>query len=156
MSNPYQEVLEGVPFLRQAPSERHEAICSHLHALVAKSMAGMKAANLLSRRMGIMVTRTDKVCPDLALITAVTGKLWLAAEIIDAGDNQPDTVIKKQIYEQIRLPRLWVIDPRYNNVEIYHGTEFGLKLKGILAGKELLTEKLLPEFQITIAELFAK
>ncbi len=33
-------------------------------------------------------------------------------------------------------------------------TEFGLMLKGILAGSEVLTEKLLPEFQITIAELF--
>ena len=79
MSNPYQEVLEGEPHLRQAPGVRHEVICSRLHALVAKSMAGMRAANLLSRRMGVMVSRTDKVCPDLALITAATGKLWLAA-----------------------------------------------------------------------------
>jgi len=155
MSNPYQEVLEGEPHLRQAPGVRHEVICSRLHALVAKSMAGMRAANLLSRRMGVMVSRTDKVCPDLALITAATGKLWLAAEIIDAGDNQPDTVIKKQVYEHMRLPRLWIIDPRYDNVEIYHGTEFGLALKGILASKEVLTEKLLPDLRITIADLFA-
>jgi hypothetical protein len=31
----------------------------------------------------------------------------------------------------------------------------GLALKGILAGSEMLTEKLIPEFQIVIAELFA-
>jgi hypothetical protein len=28
-------------------------------------------------------------------------------------------------------------------------------LKGILAGREALTEKLIPEFQLTVAELFA-
>jgi hypothetical protein len=40
-------------------------------------------------------------------------------------------------------------------VEIYHSTEFGLQLKGILAGSEILSDKLLPEFQIVIKELFA-
>jgi Uma2 family endonuclease len=55
----------------------------------------------------------------------------------------------------MKLPRLWMIDPRYDNVEVYHSSEYGLILKSILAGQELLTEKLLPEFQLTIAELFA-
>ena len=54
----------------------------------------------------------------------------------------------------MRLPRLWMIDPRYDNVEVYHSSQYGLILKSILAGHELLTEKLLPEFQLTIAELF--
>ena len=83
------------------------------------------------------------------------GKVWLAAEIVSSDDHAPDTVIKKQIYEEMKLPRLWMIDPRYDNVEVYHSSKYGLILKGILAGRELLTEKLLPEFQLTIAELFA-
>ncbi len=47
-----------------------------------------------------------------------------------------------------------MIDPRYDNVEIYHASQYGLVLKGILAGNEILTEKLLPEFQMTVADLF--
>ena len=70
-------------------------------------------------------------------------------------DHRTDTVVKKEIYETIRVPRLWMVDPRYDNVEIYHSTEFGLVLKGILAGSEVLAEKLVPEFQFVIAELFA-
>ncbi len=62
---------------------------------------------------------------------------------------------KKEIYEQIRVPRLWMVDPRYDNVEIYHSFEFGLKLQGILAGSEVLAEKLIPQFQMAVAELFA-
>ena len=48
-----------------------------------------------------------------------------------------------------------MIDPRYDNIEVYHGTEYGLVLKGILAGREILSEKLLPEFQLAITDLFA-
>jgi Uma2 family endonuclease len=53
------------------------------------------------------------------------------------------------------VPRLWMVDPRYDNVEIYHSMEFGLALKNILAGSEILSEQLIPEFQFVIAELFA-
>ena len=60
--------------------------------------------------------------------------------------------MKKEIYEQIKLPRLWMIDPRYDNVEVYHATEYGLVLKAILAGREILTEQLLPEFELTLSE----
>ena len=69
-------------------------------------------------------------------MTAATGKLWLAVEIISREDHHADTVVKKEIYENIRVPRLWMVDPRYDNVEIYHSTEWGLQLKGILAGSE--------------------
>ena len=71
------------------------------------------------------------------------------------NDHRTDTVVKKELYETIRVPRLWMVDPRYDNVEIYHSTEWGLKLQGILAGSEVLTENLIPEFQFVIAALFA-
>ena len=54
----------------------------------------------------------------------------------------------------MRLPRLWMVDPRYDNVEVYHATAYGLVLKEILALRDVLTEKSLPEFQVTIVDLF--
>lgn len=94
------------------------------------------------------------VRPDLALVAAATGKIWLAAEIINSEDHRTDTVTKKSIYEEINLPRLWMIDPRYDNVEVYHGGEYGLALRGILAGREILQESLLPSFRMVVMELF--
>jgi Uma2 family endonuclease len=58
-------------------------------------------------------------------------------------------------YETANIPRLWMVDPRYDNVEIYHGSPYGLALKQILAGGELLTESLLPGFSILVSDLFA-
>ena len=43
---------------------------------------------------------------------------------------------------------------RYDNIEVYHGSPYGLMLKAMLAGSEILAEDLLPEFQLTVADLF--
>jgi Uma2 family endonuclease len=155
MSRPYEEILSGETLPRSAPGTRHELICDRLHRLMTASVSNLPATQLLAPRTKINVSRTTAICPDLALVTVATGKLWLAAEIISRDDHQADTVIKKQLYEDIRVPRLWMVDPRYDNVEIYHCTEWGVALKGILAGSEVLGDNLIPEFQIVIAELFA-
>jgi Uma2 family endonuclease len=155
MSRPYEEILSGESLPRSAPGARHEMICERLHRVMTASVANLPATQLLAPRAKVPVSRSTTICPDLALVTVATGKLWLAAEIVSTDDHQADTVIKKQLYEDIRVPRLWMLDPRYDNVEIYHCTEWGLALKSILAGSEVLAETLIPEFQIAIAELFA-
>lgn len=110
---------------------------------------------LLLPRTAVQLARTTLVRPDLALVTAATGKLFLAVEIISRDDHRADTVTKKEAYEQFRVPRLWMVDPRYDNVEVYHSFEFGLRLQGILAGSELLDEKLVPQFRLAVKDLFA-
>lgn len=154
MSAPYDEILEGHKVRRAAPGPRHELICGRLHATVHASVANLASTTLLGPRSEVKLSSGTIVCPDLALVARATGKLWLAVEIVNSDDHHPDTVVKKQLYEEVKLPRLWMVDPRYDNVEVYHGTEYGLMLKGILAGHEALAEKLIPEFHLTIAELF--
>ena len=155
MSKPYEEIFDGASMPRSAPDVRHEAICDRLHAAINASVANVSSAQLLAPRTRVQVSRSTALRPDLALLTVATQKLFLAVEIVNRGDHNADTVVKKEIYEQIKVPRLWMVDPRYDNVEIYHSTQFGLQLKGILAGSEILTESLLPEFQIVVSELFA-
>jgi len=154
MSEPYEEILEGETYLRMPPGGRHELICTRLHEHLTRSLAGISATRLLPRRSVVQIASGTIVRPDIALVTTATGKIWLVAEIISSDDHRPDTVMKKQLYEELNVPRLWMIDPRYDNVEIYHGSQYGLMLKGILAGKEVLTEQLLPTLSVTIADLF--
>jgi len=155
MSEPYEELLNGEVHLRIGPGARHERICARLHETVLAGVANYASTRLLPPREKIQLGQYHAVRPDLALVTAANNRLWLAVEIVSSDDHRLDTVIKKQIYEDVKVPRLWMVDPRYDNVEVYHSTEYGLVLKGILAGSEVLSEPLMPEFQIVIRELFA-
>lgn len=154
MSDPYEEILEGEMCLRLAPGERHEIICQRLHERIGASLAGLTSTRLLPPRSTVQLSRETKVRPDLALVTAATNKLWLAAEVVNSGDHNADTVLKKMLYEQAGLARLWMVDPRYDNVEVYHASPHGMVLKQILAVREILVEPLLPGFQYVIVELF--
>ncbi len=154
MSQPYEEIFHGESLLRSPPDDRHEKICERLHAGVASAIAGLASTKLLPARSVVRITPGSIMRPDLALVTSATGKLWLAAEIVNSQDHRTDTVVKKSVYEEIRLPRLWMVDPRYDNVEVYHGSPYGLVLKRILANIELLEEPTLPGFGISMKQLF--
>ena len=155
MSAAYEEIIEGESYRRIAPAARHEMICNRLHQFVAAALVQAPAAKLLGTRSVIEVLTGSLIRPDLAIVTAANNKLWLAAEVIDPSDHRVDTVRKKELYENARIPRLWMVDPRYNNVEVYSGGPHGLALSRILANEELLTEPLLPEFSLPMNTLFA-
>ncbi len=154
MSEPYHELIEGIGVSRALPRGRHEQVCERLHRTVEIALQGVSTARLLRPRSLVELAPDNHFRPDLTLITVATGRVWLAAEIISTDDHRWDTVTKKQLYETMNIPRLWMIDPRYDNVEVYHGSQYGLALKGMFAGRELLTEKLLPTLQVKVGELF--
>ncbi|MFA6544095.1 MAG: Uma2 family endonuclease [Limisphaerales bacterium] len=154
MSSDYEEIIEGETVLRRVPAGRHEAVCQALHAGFAAALAGSAVARLLAPRSIVQISPGSLLRPDLALVTAATGKLWLAAEVVSSTDHRWDTVTKKELYETFAVPRLWMVDPRYDNVEVYHGSPHGLVLQHIHAGRETLTEKLLPALNLAVSELF--
>jgi Uma2 family endonuclease len=155
MSEGFQEILDGRVWHRPPPGRRHEDILARLHRTVDRCLGPASPARLLPPRTTISFSPRLLLCPDLALVTAAHGKLWLAAEVIDANDHRPDTVHKKNLYEEMGLPRLWMVDPRYDHIEVYHGGPHGLALQGMLVGRQVLSEKLLPGLHLVVAELFA-
>lgn len=151
----YEEIIDGLPMLRTVGAGRHELLCQRLHAALAGCLAGGGVVRLLGVRDSVDVGRENKLRPDLAVVMEANGKLWLAVEVIQSGDHQADTVLKKALYEDVRLPRLWMVDPRYDNVEVYHASPYGLMLKGILAAGDTLTDPLLGGFSLSVGKLFS-
>lgn len=154
MSEPYEEIIEGETFLRFPPGPRHEVVCHRLHDAIAACVEHMPSVRLLPIRSVVQLSPGSILKPDITLVTSANKRVWLTAEVVDSDDHRVDTVTKKAAYETANLPRLWMVDPRYNNVEVYHSSAYGLALKGILAGREVLREDLLPSFQMTMHQLF--
>ena len=68
----------------------------------------------------------------------------------------PDTVLKKQIYSDCRAPRLWIVDSRYQNVEVYGTGAVGFRLESILASNHALSDAALSGASLAVADLFAR
>jgi Uma2 family endonuclease len=155
MSQRYEEILNGESVLRAAPGQRHERIRERLQRALEQAVAANAAMRLLAPRQIIELTAGTLLRPDATVVATATGRAWLAVEVIEAGDQHVDTVRKKEMYENARIPRLWMVDVRYDNVEIYSGGPHGLALQHILATRDCLSDKLLPGLQLPLMELFA-
>ncbi|MDI1321076.1 MAG: Uma2 family endonuclease [bacterium] len=163
MSEPYEELLQGEAVHRGPPTADHELLVTRLHRLVAGSLPLNSALCLLPPRSELLLGEHSVLRPDLAVIRleqpAATvidvAQLYLVAEVLLPGDHHADTVIKKQLWADSRLPRLWMVDPRYLNVEVYGLGEFGFTLTDILANHHPLTDPHLPGLSCPMHELFA-
>ncbi|MGC8886023.1 MAG: Uma2 family endonuclease [Verrucomicrobiia bacterium] len=156
MNEPYEEIIEGKRYIRFAPSVLHESVCARLYDRISACLSNKSPVKLLPIRSPIKFKLDTIIRPDITLITLKGSKIWLIAEVIDSADHKIDTGIKKSIYEEMKPPRLWIIDPRYDNVEIYHQTPYGIALQHIYSNKEKLTDISLSGFELVVYELFEK
>lgn len=156
MPDPYEELIDGETFIRGPLNGPHETLCDRLHGWVASHLPANSALRLLPRRTTVKLRPGTDVCPDLCLVRRDGGQLYLAAEVLQPGDHHPDTVLKKQIYSDCRAPRLWIVDSRYENVEVYATGPAGFRLQSILAINGSLTDTALCGAMYSLADIFAR
>lgn len=161
MNDAYEELISGQRVQRRSPTPEHETLVARLHRLVSKSLPLNSTLRLLGPRAELELDGHSVLRPDLAIVQmrpAVGGsqrvQLYLVAEVLQAGDHHVDTVAKKQIWSDGMLPRLWIVDPRYFNVEVYGCGAHGFTLLEILANHHPLTDPHLPGFSPSMPDLF--
>ena len=159
MSDAYEEMIQAEAYYRLPPSLGHEILVGRLHRLVADAIPLNSALRLQPPRTELLLDEHNTVRPDLTVVRVTPGglaQLYLVAEVLEPGDHHIDTVIKKQLWADARLPRLWMVDPRYLNVEVYGCGEYGFTLGDILANHHPLTDPHLPGLNCPMEALFAK
>jgi Putative restriction endonuclease len=161
MNEAYEELIAGQRVLRRPPTPTHETLVAHLHQLVARSLPLNSSLRLLAPRAELELDGQSVLRPDLAVVrmgpkTSENQRvqLYLVAEVLQPGDHHVDTGVKKQVWTDGRLPRLWMVDPRYQNVEVYGSNEAGFSLLDILANDHPLTDPHLPGFSYTMPQIF--
>jgi len=161
MSEAYEELIQGELAARRPPPATHETLVARLHALVGRCLPPNSALQLLPPRASLQLADDCILRPDLTVVRtapdlAGPARLYLVAEVLLPGDHHLDTFVKKQLWSDYRLPRLWMVDPRYLNVEVYGLGEYGFTLIDILAHHHPLTDPHLPGLSCSMDELFAK
>ena len=156
MADPYEEVLDGRPLIRGPINGPHELLCDRLHAWVAHNLPHNSALQLLRRRSLVKLRPDTEIRPDLALIRRNDPRLYLAVEVLQNSDRHPDTVIKKNILAACLVPRLWIVDGRYQNIELYVTNGGRFRLEAILTDNDLLSDAALSGARYLLSDLFAR
>ena len=156
MADPYEEVLDGRPLIRGPINGPHELLCDRLHLWVAQNLPHNSALQLLRRRTLVKLRPDTEIRPDLALMWRNAPRLYLAVEVLQNSDRHPDTVTKKTILAACLVPRLWIVDGRYQNIEIYITTGGHFRLETILTGNDLLSDSALSGGRYPLVDFFAR
>ena len=93
----------------------------------------------------------SKDAPDDTFL--IDGIPVLAAEILSPSDTHEDIVEKVQLYLEVGVAVVWIIDPDLRNVTVYRP---GKDAVFFSASQELVGDPELPGFRVRVADIFSR
>jgi Uma2 family endonuclease len=125
----YYELINGYLMKKSAPRPQHQNISMNLSRTIANYLFENKRGKLFAAPVDVFLDNFNAVQPDLvfiptenqAIITddGIMGIPDLVIEIISPSSMLKDRVDKKNLYERLNVKEYWIIDPQYQDIEIY-------------------------------------
>jgi Uma2 family endonuclease len=160
------ELIDGDIMRRTSPNLEHQDASANLHFALMSFIKPNKLGKIYAAPMDVYLSPTDLVVPDLVFVAAgnpatlnpnrcIVGVPDLIIEILSKGTQSLDRGIKMRQYRAAKVAEYWIVDPRLQSIEVYEWTDSGYEL--ISAGEEMgeIISKVLPEFKLEIAHVFA-
>ena len=86
----------------------------------------------------------------------IQGAPDLVVEILSRGTRKRDETVKRALYERGDVQEYWLVDPARDAVKVFRRTAGAFVCAVELqAEDDTLTTPLLPDFSVTLAEIFA-
>ena len=156
------EIIGGDLVIQGAPRPRHQgvvlAIASWLHAW-AQAHGGYVAVGPI----GVQLDPEHSVRPDVVFVRAEHTHLIaedglyfgpdLVVEVASPGTRSLDLVEKRAVYEGLRVPEYWVVDPDAGQVLVHRLGEGGYGPPQTLEGDATLTPAATPGLESAVAAL---
>lgn len=122
------ELINGkIYYMSPSASPFHGMIIGNLHLLIGNYLKG-KQCKVFTDTIDIYLDEENRVIPDLSVLCDKTkftdrgyeGIPKLIVEVISPSSVKRDRVEKKALYERMKVPHYWLIDPKNKNIEIYN------------------------------------
>jgi Uma2 family endonuclease len=114
------EVIDGELFVTPAPTWRHQAAVSVLHAMLVDYLEQQRVGVVLPAPADVVFAHDRGVQPDLFVVPRVdgrrpehfneVGRLLLAIEILSPSTARADRVAKRRLYREQQVPEYWIVD----------------------------------------------
>jgi Uma2 family endonuclease len=93
----------------------------------------------------------SKNAPDDTFL--IDGTPVLAAEILSPSDTHEDVVEKVELYLEVGVAVIWIVDPDLRNVTVYRPEQDAVLFA---ASQELIGDPELPGFRVRVADIFSR
>jgi Uma2 family endonuclease len=114
---------------KSAPSPQHQNISMNLSIQLGTFIKNSGLGKLFAVPIDVFLNDTNAVQPDLVFVAkenqemvtndGIMGVPDLVVEIISPSSVLKDSVDKKNLYERLNVKEYWIIDPQYQDIEVY-------------------------------------
>lgn len=163
-TNHLVEFSHGELEVLDMPSDFHQLLVVRLISLlypfvIRNRLGSVRISPLRVRLWPGKFREPDLIFVSTAHADRIGEKFWgipdLVAEIISESDEELDRITKITEYAQAGIPEYWIVDPYARTVEIYLLHEDQYTLHATLTESDTLTSSQLPDFALSLTDLFA-
>ena len=162
----FYELINGYVVRKSTPKPSHQTISINLCMILCNYLENRRLGNLFAAPIDVFLNDLNAVQPDLvfiptenqAMITddGIIGIPDLMIEIISPSSVLRDRVDKKNLYERLNVKEYWIIDPQYQDIEVYTIQNGHYELfSGITMFEGVLKSTVFEGIEIELVELFS-
>jgi len=163
----HREIINGELFVTRAPHWKHQEIILAIGGALYQWSKQTKAG-IVATSPGIIPSQQDSVIPDIVWVSNqrlaqiedesghFTGFPELIVEVLSTGERNiyRDKQAKLKLYSQGGVQEYWIVDRFRQQLEVYRQQERQLVLKETLMSNNYLTSPLLPQFSLSVQQIF--
>lgn len=162
------ELIDGEHYVTPSPIVWHQELSMRLTRAFLRYQDAHPGGRLFYAPLDCIFTQFDVVEPDLLFITEdqlhILGDKWvegapaLVVEILSPGTKRVDERIKRDLYDRVGVREYWIVDGLSRALMVFRRDADGTfpQIAHLDPEKDdTLTTPLLPDFTLSMAELFA-
>jgi Uma2 family endonuclease len=157
------EIIDGELYVNPAPNARHQTVSFNLVLALGTFVRSQQLGRVYYAPFDVVLSQLDVVQPDIMFISAaheelltsanVQGAPDLVIEILSPSTRKLDLQLKRKRYDLFGVEEYWIVDPENESVAIYRRGRESLEA---VSATDPITSPLLPNFRISLAEIFAE
>lgn len=162
----YYEIIDGEMIRKSAPTPMHQEVSKNLLFILETYNRQYKRGNIFYAPVDVFLDEYNKPQPDLVFVSTekkaiitndcIMGVPDLVVEIISPTSVIRDRIEKKNLYERMSVQEFWLVDPQYEEIEIYTLKNGHYELLSAATTREgELTSALFEGLTINLADIFS-
>lgn len=160
------ELIHGKIVKRASPNTPHQEVSFKLSVEFGIYNKQKKLGRFFTAPYDVYFDEhTAGVQPDLLFVSherdfiihpgnGIVGTPDLVVEIVSPGSVDKDRNLKKEVYEEFAIREYWVVDPKWQSVEVYRMENNRYHLFSFAEKEGMIKSSVLPDFELEVSLIF--